>query len=68
MGGGSFTVVQEEAEEPVEAKKFKSFEEMEFPRHERLDVGPDGQTVYSMDTEYNNSDSWSNTEPMGLMA
>ena len=61
-------VVHEEVEEPVEAKKFKSFEEIEFPRSERLDVGPDGQTVYSMDSQYNDSDSWSEYEPMGLMA
>ena len=30
----SSVVVHEEVEEPVEAEKFKSFEEMEFPRHE----------------------------------
>ena len=61
-------VFHEEVEEPVEAEKFKSFEEMEFPRSERLGVSPDRQTVYSMDSQYNDSDSWSDYEQVGLMA
>ena len=32
----------------------------------RMNVGPDGQTIWSVDTEYRESDSW--TDPVGTIA
>ena len=50
------TVAKDGAEEPSKDEKFSFLAMESFDQNKRLDVGPDGQTIWSVDTEYRESD------------
>ena len=59
------TVAKEGVEEPSKEKKFSFFAMESVDLNKQMDVGPDEQTIWSVDTENRESNSW--TDPLGTI-